>query len=43
MIKEARAGKGTITLRELAEILKEVLEPEEIEIIISHLKSKRKV
>ncbi len=39
-LKEARKEMGILTLKEIAEILKEVLEPEEIDVVITHLKIK---
>ena len=39
-LKESRESMGILTLKEIAEILKEVLEPDEIEIVIEHLKIK---
>jgi len=40
-LKEAREGKGTLSLRDIAEILKEVLSDDEIITLIINLKNEK--
>lgn len=41
-LKEAREGEGTLSLKDIAEILKEVLSVDELITLVIHLKSIRR-